>query len=329
MIETIDISGTSISAIHDEATQLSKDDLFLLSQQCLSNTSIDRTYECNGTTYNNEYQSLNERYETLSSQFYDSFYKRLSLKSMAWESSADYSGISHAHHYSTCECTSFYGDKTTDVTPIAVMTIDSTKYIFKTPDVKVYQQPKPVIGQLKFLAIANATHAIDENAPGFDGWVWADGRALNNSKFKKAWQVFGSTFGGDPDTGMFNIPSFSTMLELDPTPPVDNDARRFSIDNPEDKVVLKHPHTAQSFFSGTMDVTLSIGASDNWKIGESTHSPNSSTQPTISCTASYAFRIKNATVVDQPKAGNSLASLDVPSYPSFISVPALIYIGVD
>lgn len=69
-IETIVISGSPISQIDDSHHLLPgsflSTDLFLVSQQCLSNVSPDRTYTFNGETLSTEYWSVNEMYNQLS-----------------------------------------------------------------------------------------------------------------------------------------------------------------------------------------------------------------------------------------------------------------------
>lgn len=80
------------------------------------------------------------------------------------------------------------------------------------PVIHMYEQPKPYIGQLKFMAVSSLKK-IDVHSASFNGWVYPDGRALLSSEFPDAWAAFGTTYGSSEE-GEFNIPSLSSFIRF-------------------------------------------------------------------------------------------------------------------
>lgn len=208
------IVGTSTSKISRNllSSQLDAMDLFLESQQILLSVDDDRKYDWHNQTLENYYQSKNIDYGFLSNSLLIPISTYLGFKSMAWESSADYSLTGHVHNYSNVEITSFYEKNTGDLTSIVAFKTRNHITQMNAPGVIKYYQPDPYIGQLKFLAVQNIP-AINCNSSNFDGWVYPDGREISKYRFSQAYDFFGDAYG-TASVGNFKLPNISNFLKF-------------------------------------------------------------------------------------------------------------------
>lgn len=145
-----DISGTSTSEVSTDlrCNDLLSSDLLLVSQQALTSTDPSRTYQWHGQTLSNFYASRKLSYGALSSQLFSNLCNDFGIKSMAWESSADYSLYNHVHNYSAVSVETFVSPPEDKAAVSAIATIRdgrkrTTVYM---PEVKCYKQPEPYIG---------------------------------------------------------------------------------------------------------------------------------------------------------------------------------------
>ena len=109
-------------------------------------------------------------------------------------------------------------------------------------DHKFYQSivrlMRPKIGETK-LEAWKTPPAIDVNAEGFDGWVYADGRAVSRTKFPDAFTAFGTRYGRGDSRTTFNIPNLTKFIKLNPGAIKTNSAAEVAFSNP----IPKHTHT--------------------------------------------------------------------------------------
>lgn len=82
--------------------------------------------------------------------------------------------------------------------------------------VRMYDAPKPCIGQLKFMALRVPPTLLDSDSfyesSRFGGWVYPDGRALDKVRFADAYSFFGDMYGSAPD-GKFRIPNMAEFVK--------------------------------------------------------------------------------------------------------------------
>jgi len=189
----VTLSGDWITRISESKKLTSADvrqeDFFLISQPVLSNVDPDRTYECNGRVYTNEYRSMNISYEDLSNKVFDDLSAGFGFKSMAWELSDHYSLAGHIHNYSRLSVvpteTPTQGEISAgEVSVLGLFSVNTKKKPFYMRQVRMYKAPHPYIGQLKFMALTDQLPAIPNDdsyygSASFTGWVYPDGRELD------------------------------------------------------------------------------------------------------------------------------------------------------
>ncbi len=324
----IELSGTPTSrclSALDRHT-ISESDLFLVSQQILSSVSPSRKWQLRDQTLTNESRSLNAQYGLLSSQFSSEFENICKFGSMACESSADYSLAEHVHQYSTVEVSSALNQDTERSLPVlATFTVDGKKTsIYSSQTATVYHLPKPVIGQLKFIA---STHldTIDETAEDFDGWCYPDGRAISREDFPEAFTEFGTAYGGGDGATTFNIPCLSNFFK----PVILSTASSMSEDLtkiiPVNEVVKKHDHFLETIpLEGAVSCKLQFMNVGNTTAGFSCHGSSGGSHTSWSYNIQFKFTglqfEKNYQV---NWSGNDSAE----THPAYNWIPTLIYIG--
>lgn len=333
------VTGSTVSQIDDLSTlhagEFLSGDLFLISQQCLSNVSPDRVYEFNGKVHYNEYRSLNEKYNTLSDKFFNDSRPLFGFKSMAWEDEEHYSLANHVHNYSKVSCQPLIlpskdSSKKQEVSSIVTFNIDNKNVTLYMPKISIYEQPRPYIGQLKFMAIQSLPQRPNDiryySSLSFDGWVYPDGRVLDLSMFQQAYEAFGKSYNvGDEGENQFRIPALSNFIRMQND---FKDSRTYNSIVNEQKVILEHFHyVTDMYMSGNMTCDISIGTGRDTNNGPSTHSPNNIDNPNSETSAKLAFNFNNVRVDHVDSVRPSDASLDVQTYPSYNDLPVLMYIG--
>lgn len=340
-----DISGSSISETSKEllSTEILCDDMFLVSQQTLSSVDPNRWFVWHGQVLRNGYSSRSVKYGVLSSDLFNTLCSEFGFKSMAWESSADYSLYNHVHNYSKVQASStiqqaddgtFYyvdedGQRQTlmpsDVSAIATLRIDDKHTTLYVPKVSVYKQPKPYLGQLKFLALTSLP-PIDEMAEDFNGWVYPDGRAVSREQFAKAYKYFGEDYGAGDGENTFNIPAISDFIKaVQPSTTNLDDSLSESV--PAAEVLKSHKHeVADLGMAGTVVCTTTFNAVNNTDTGDSCHGTNS-TVGAHDQKYDMWFTISNITIKNDPKT--SSASNTKTTHPAYNFLPVLMYIGTE
>lgn len=324
-IDEIDFNRTSISS------QVKSDDLFLMSQQILSNVSPTRTYTSHGNTYTNEYRSVNTTYNHLSNNIFNDICSLYGIKNMAWENSAEYSLDNHIHNYSKTSISAYMtpnvvGQYSPDdrcyvnLSNIATFTVDTKNYTISMPHIQMYDQPRPYIGQLKFLVTSSFTE-VNIYAENFDGWTYPNGASIPISRFPQAYEVFGDTYGGD-DTH-FNIPNICNFLK----PTASNPAQDIHGVVPYKMPLIKHCH---SISKPNIDIEATIKmkyiASQNASKGPACHG-SSSSKPNTQDTYEIGFIFKNFKITNLNCVNASGGALEHEIYPAFNYIPVMIYIG--
>lgn len=263
----VTLSGDWISSIPDErrlaCDDIKGDHLFLISQPVLSGVDPDRTYECNGKTYHNEYRSMNMSYGNLSNAIFGDLTGGFGFKSMAWELSDEYSLVDHIHNYSSVSVVpsiTLTPQQVTggEVSALGVFSVDTRKKPIYMNRVRMYDAPKPYIGQLKFMVLPAPPTLPDDDSfyesSRFRGWVYPDGRALDKTRFAEAYTFFGDSYGSAPD-GKFRIPNITEFLK-----PC---GASLDVDLvgvvPAHNVLLEHSHTISKLsLNGKINCSLSV-----------------------------------------------------------------------
>lgn len=328
-----DISGTSTSEVAASITHQSilSGDLFLVSQQALTCTDPKRTYQWHGEQLNNFYASRRLSYGALSSQVFNELCSEFGIKSMAWESSADYSLFGHVHNYSKVsveQVVKLSVDESQHpvVSAIAAVRVGSKSTTVYMPEVKRYSQPKPYIGQLKFLAL-QSFNVIDCNSAEFDGWVYPDGRELSKSKFTKAYSFFGDDYGPASSSSLFKIPNLTSFIKI--VQPTSSNKTTSLVGEVEANDVLSdHYHHMDNIqINGQID-DLSVKFENvmNTDVGPYCHGVGNS-----SSTSKQAYDIwftgTNITISEGQTTGQS--EIQKTTHPTYNYLPVLMYIGVD
>ncbi len=148
---------------------------------------------------------------------------------MAWEEKDDYSKVNHEHiGYSKVTGEQIADTKNTvslgKISLINPVFDDYGNYVYQkqvldlcVPD-DYDEMPKAretEIGTIKFKALPSLKQ-IDVNSKDFDGWVYPDGREIDGNEFTDAYQYFGTNYGGDVKTKMFNLPNLNTFIKANP-----------------------------------------------------------------------------------------------------------------
>lgn len=340
-----DISGSSTSETSKQllSTEILCDDMFLVSQQTLSSVDPNRQFVWHGQVLKNGYSSKSAKYGVLSSDLFNTLCSEFGFKSMAWESSADYSLYNHVHNYSKAQAsftiqkaddgTFYYVDEdgrrqtlmSSDVSAIATLRIDDKHTTLYAPKVSIYKQPKPYLGQLKFLALTSLP-PIDEITEDFNGWVYPDGRAVSRVRFAQAFAYFGEDYGAGDGETTFNIPAISDFIKaVQPTASNLNTSLTRSV--PAAEVLKSHKHEATDLgMSGTVECTTKFKAVNNTYTGDSCHGTNS-TSGAHDQRYDMWFKISNITIAGDPKTGS--ASNTKTTHPAYNFLPVLMYIGTE
>lgn len=264
----VTLSGDWITSMPESRRLLSsavrQEDFFLISQPVLSNVDPDRTYECNGRVYVNEYRSMNISYDDLSNKVFDDLSAGFGFKSMAWELSDEYSLAEHIHNYSRLSVVPTLAPsqgeiKNGDVSALGVFSVNTKKKPFYMSRIRMYDAPRPYIGQLKFLALTSLPTLPNDDtfysSDSFDGWVYPDGRQLDQSRFPEAYSLFGSSYGTASD-GKFKIPDLTQFVK--PYYPASTTATLTATVQAQN-VLLSHTHSISRMgLSGTIHCTLSV-----------------------------------------------------------------------
>ena len=332
----VTLSGDWTSNIPDErflrAGEICEESRFLISQPVLSNVSPDRTYECNGKTYHNEYRSLNISYGDLSGIVFDDLSGGFGIKSMAWELSDHYSLVDHVHHYSTVSVLpsltpTAYQVKNGDVSALGVFSVNARKKALYMNRIRMYESPKPYIGQLKFLALPrpptlpNSDLFYDSNR--FGGWVYPDGRELDQARFAEAYQFFGDSYGTASE-GRFRIPNITEFIKPCETA---SDANLADI-VPSHDVLPAHIHNISNIqLDGKIKTQLQIVCTNNFEAPpDEDHSGQHAGEDAFvgMHTFSVAFDCDDLSCDQNDR---SSAGDDSETYPSHTIVPVVMYVG--
>lgn len=306
-----------------------------MSQQILSNVNPLRTYSCNGVVYTNEYRSLNTTYASLSDHIFNDICGLYGIKNMAWESSAEYSLANHIHNYSNVKISAYMTPKTVgeysiddkkyvNLSNIATFSIDTKHYTISMPHIQMYDEPQPYIGQLKFFALKTFKE-IDTNAGDFDGWAYPNGASLLKARFPLAFEVFGTTYGGD-DTH-FNLPNFKNFLKPITITSAADLTKDLKSDIQYNMPLISHCHTISR-----PNIELSAKVEMRYlAVGDITQGPachgSSSTTPDMWDTHEIAFVFENFKIQNLDCINDSGDGGNYESYPEFNYIPTLIYIG--
>lgn len=323
-----DISGTSTSQILNSqlSNQILSGDLFLISQQSISSVNPDRTYQWHNQLLRNNFASRNLSYNSLSNDLFDTLCGEFGFGSMAWESSANYSLGDHVHPYSKIEVESFFS-KDGKVSSLAIATVrcNDNKTTIYMPEIKKYNQPKPYLGQLKFIAKASLP-VIDCNTLDFDGWVYPDGREVSRSIFPDAYEFFGTDYGEPSDDTVFKIPCLTNFIKII-QPTSSNKDTRLASEVPKNEVLKAHSHGVQQLgMSGIIDSTTMFTSVNNYHDGDACHG-RGLTELDVSQTYDIWFKVINLAFnssfpLQTRSTGNSKTT-----HPSYNFCPVLIYIG--
>ena len=308
-------------------------DLFVASQQVLSNVSPTRIYDSHGNHYENEYRSIKVSYEQLSNQIFNDLCSLYGLGNMAWESSADYSLANHVHNYSkvdqfqqmTPSTVGKYNPNTRvydEAVNVVTIAIDSKYQTYAMPLIHQYEQPRAYIGQLKFLALPSFSD-IDEYSADFDGWTYPDGRSFLSSDFVDAWNVFGQTYGYDETTQKFAIPNLNGFFK--PKGFAAAHLNTSLVDQRSGHSYLSsHTHDVRDVrLSGRVNISMKLPITNSGQSDKGLHnSTGDLTYPSCYCIADISdFRSASGNTT------NSDNELDIQTHPTYNAMPVMIYIG--
>lgn len=325
-----DISGTSTSQVSTSllSNQILSSDLFLISQHALSSTSPDRRYWWHGQLLRNQVASRSLSYNDLSNDLFDTLCSEFGFGTMAWESSADYSLRSHVHEYSRVSVEAFLQrpteeDKLSTVSAIATVRIGDKGTTLYMPEVKIYKQPKPYLGQLKFIAKTQLLE-IDCDATDFDGWVYPDGREVSREKFAEAYEFFGDSYGEASDDLMFKLPCLTNLIKI-VQPTTTNKTQDLSQQVEKVDVLKDHQHEVVNLgMSGTITSTNKFVSVNNTRPGHACHGSENNGNDRQQKYDLW-FKAKNVEIrggqVTKP-TGNMKST-----HPSYNYLPVLMYIG--
>lgn len=337
MISYNTLSGSSIDQIYANRIayrgDILSDDIFVASQQILSNVNPNRTYESNGELYRNEYRSVKTSYHQLSDQLFNDLCSQYGIKNMAHESSAEYSLINHIHNYSSCYISATMSPKSLGYDPkksdeeqpiisnIVTFVVDGKNITMSMPQIKLFKQPEAYIGQLRFLAVPTLD-TINVSALDFDGWVYPDGREIPSAIFPDAWNTFGTTYGSNSAYGTFKLPDFRQFFK--PAPYTNTGSFETNVAGTNGIVVHTHEVSDVSL-SGKLCIDLSLLLTDSNSGSCAMHDSNGDS----SYFDSYLkFEMKGINLRDDTiDISYSSPNLDVQTHPTYNMMPVLMYIG--
>lgn len=123
------------------------------------------------------YVSESLTFEKFSDQLFVDLSAGYGFGGMIHELSSDYAPAQHSHPYNFLDvATPEPYDKNKHVV-LATFTIDNRKVRVVVDKPFVYEEPDPVVGELKFVAIPQiGTTQININSSKFDGWVYPAGQ---------------------------------------------------------------------------------------------------------------------------------------------------------
>lgn len=326
-----DISGSSTSEVQWRmlSNEVLSDDLFLISQQTLSSTSPDRQYLWHGQILNNYYSSRKLEYGQLSSDLFDALKNEFGFKSMAWESSSNYSLLDHVHNYSKVSVDSTIPrpeeSQISSVSAILTIRVGSKSTTIYSPKISVYKQPKPYIGQLKFMAMTSFPQ-IDETSLDFNGWTYPDGRAVSREIFREAFQYFGTEFGAGDGETTFNIPCLTNFIKI-AQPGTTLLDEKLVQEREQIEVLKRHDHALGNIgLNGTIQATTEFKSVNNTQAGDACHgSLGGGAIKKISY--DFYFKATDLTIQsDQKKVESS--EISKATHPTYNKLPVLMYIGV-
>ena len=325
-----DISGTSTSQVATSllSNQILSGDLFLISQQAISSTSPDRRYWWHGQLLRNHFASRSLSYNSLSNDLFDTLCSEFGFGTMAWESSADYSLYDHVHGYSKVSVESFFQrpteeDKLSTVSAIVTVRIGDKSTPLYMPEVKIYKQPKPYLGQLKFIAKTQLLE-IDCDATDFDGWVYPDGREVSREKFAEAYEFFGDNYGEASNDLMFKLPCLTNLIKI-VQPTATNKTQDLSQQVQKVDVLKDHQHEVVDLgMSGTIASSNKFMSVNNTDPGHACHGSRDEGNDQ-QWKYDLWFKAKNVEIrggQTTKSAGNTKST-----HPSYNHLPVLMYIG--
>lgn len=326
-----DIVGSSTSKINNNllSSQLDAMDLFLESQQILLSVDDNRIYDWHDQILENYYQSKSINYNFLSNSLLIPISTYLGFKSMAWESSADYSLTGHVHNYSNVEVTSFF-EKNTDFTSIVAFKIRNHITQMNAPPVINYYQPDPYIGQLKFLAVKNIP-TINCNSSTFDGWIYPDGREVSKYRFSKAYDFFGDAYG-TASAGNFKLPNISNFLKfVQPKTTGLQQNLTETIQENKNIKLIRHRHKVDNLkVNGSSRIDLQFQQTTSWggnnQMCHGVRSRDSKVDKRFDI--NYTITLSNIKIIgsmETSENGNPNGDVNSP----YTTIPVLMYIGTN
>lgn len=327
-IDIYTLSGTPISTVPSRLDygSIYAHDMFLVSKHVLSNVLPDRTYECNGTLYTNEFYSQHITYACLSDQIYGDIVPRFGLKSMAWECSSHYSRQDHIHNYTATFISvdpqlELKLDKSNadNLSTIAEFIIDDKSIIISMPSIHMYEYSKPYIGQLKFMAVSRI-EPIDEHSTKFNGWVYPDGRALLSDEFPDAWEAFGTSYGYNKNNRTFNIPALSSFIKFANASTQQDCKSKVAGQN----CLLAHNHVLKDLtVKGSITTHLKVNLTTQDSGNAAIHNGKGKTKKVAGI---LKFDMKDLSCAAQTMQPSD-SQLNRETYPAYNMLPVLMYIG--
>ena len=260
---------------------------------------------------------------------FDALKNEFGFKSMAWESSSNYSLLDHVHNYSRVSVDSTIPrpeeSQISSVSAILTIRVGSKSTTIYSPKISVYKQPKPYIGQLKFMAMTSFPQ-IDETSLDFNGWTYPDGRAVSREIFREAFQYFGTEFGAGDGETTFNIPCLTNFIKIAQprTTPLDE---KLVQEREQIEVLKRHDHALGNIgLNGTIQATTEFKSVNNTQAGDACHgSLGGGAIKKISY--DFYFKATDLTIQsDQKKVESS--EISKATHPTYNKLPVLMYIGV-
>ena len=318
----VDLTGIKVSSLAARNPQL--DDLLYIGQMAFK-ISGNPYYRSRAITYRNVWSELSS---DIAGRY----------GSMAFENKEDYSPRYHEHSWANRVQGEQLIQPSTDWTTVAKLTIrtytESEYYSWKADDQQIsvvvplsaytegYDIPEPEIGELRFFAWPTMP-AIDENSASFDGWTYPDGRSLSRSRFRKAFEYFGTSYGADSDS-TFKLPNFRTFFKLNPGVTKAGATGYSSYSN----ALPSHQHTVSNLTmnagSGN-SVTLKVPIGGSAGDGGYGHVGKGSYKYSITIPMEFSF---DTVSISGSQTTTTVPASETETKPSHNRVPAMIYVGV-